>query len=216
MSPEEIKAVVDASVQQTAPSIPTIAFAFVLGIIATLIGFIIQELWRTYRRRRSIAIALLAEAKSARSRYMVLIGNNFEATAESELPTRRATFREYQVLPVFEAHLGELGIFPKSDAESLARVYTEASGFIQTLRNFLAGMDRLDEINSRISRTPPGEGRQAMVDEATALKTHQLQFWGELRAEHFRVTQELFDELEAVLTKFIVPNPDLINPFQSV
>ncbi|MFQ5684817.1 MAG: hypothetical protein ACE5HC_16310, partial [Candidatus Binatia bacterium] len=127
--------------------------AFAAGILATFIGFVLREVWKTIKRRKSVATAILAEATSARDRYMRLFGNHLEQTADSDLPSQRATFREYGILPVFDAQLGDLGIFPKEDAGCLARVYTEATGFVQTLRNFLAKMDRLDEIDRQISLT---------------------------------------------------------------
>ncbi len=94
----------------------------------------------------------------------------------------------------------------------MARVYTEATGFVQTLRNFLARMDRLDEMDRQISVTMDAAQRVLRQMERGTLRKIQLDFWQVVSQEHYSVTGELFNDLQAVLNKHINWPPGLIEP----
>ena len=175
---------------------------FFVGIVAAFIAFIFQEKWKARNRLKSIARAILAEASSARDRYMYVIGNNIEATPETAFPTNRATFREYAIFPIFEAHLGDLGMFPMEEASCLATVYTETSGYIQTLRNFLSMMDKLDEMDRQIYLAINNKETIALEEKRSILENELLEFWSDVRKEHYKVVGELFDSLRLVLNKY--------------
>lgn len=157
--------------------------------------------------RQSIATALLAEATASLDLYMKLFGKHLEQTPEGGLPAQRATFREYQLFPIFENLSSALGIFPKQEAGQIARSYTEggAGGFVDTLRMFLAGMDRLDELNRKRRRAKLRDDRIAeaiLTEEYNTLRADQLDFWVEVKGQHRRVTGQLYEDLKSVLEPY--------------
>lgn len=84
----------------------------------------------------------------------------------------------------------------------MARIYTEASGFVLTLRNFLARIERLDEIALNVQKAQLLRDQTSvnlLSQEYHTLQQSQLAFWVEVRRQHRRVTGELFQELRSIL-----------------
>ncbi len=179
--------------------------SFAAGIVASFAGFVFQEWAKDRRLRRSIATALLAEAEAALLMYMTLIGQHIQDTPETELPVRRVTYREYATFPIFEALSRELGVFPQQDAQILARSYTTATSYVQTLRNLFLSLGALDQLNIQVAQAGlvgNDAAHRALTMERDIKQQGLLEFWGEVRRQHFYIAETLYQDLCVALGRY--------------
>jgi hypothetical protein len=98
-----------------------------------------------------------------------------------------------------------LGIFPKEDAQQLAQGYSEAMGFVNSLKLFLDRLERLDELTIAMHRADAIAEVRTVAElrrEWEILSQMQIQFLGYIKSRNRRITGEVFNQIKEILEKY--------------
>ena len=180
-----------------------IIWGVLIGIFTTFFAFLLSEKVKQWLLRKSVASALLAEATAAREQHMEVIGKHIEATVEGSLPQQRFVW-DGEAFPIFKQLSGNLGLFSKDEAGQLARSYSQALGFVASLKAFMNKMNRLDDLTIQIAATDQaghGNAKAAFQTERGILEKWQIDFFKYIKERHTQVTGPVYSTIKSILEK---------------
>lgn len=176
----------------------------VVGVVASFFAFLLSEQVRRWLLRKSVASALLAEVTAAREQHMEVIGKHIEATPEGKLPEQRVVW-DSEPFPIFKQLAGNLGLFPRGEAGQLVQCYSQALGFVSSLKAFMDKMHRLDELAIQIAATDQaghGNAKAAFQTERGILEKWQIDFFKYVKERHTQVTGSVYSTTKSILEKY--------------